>query len=88
MRGCGKPLVFHPTENAAAVSGYFRRLSRKAGFVDFRFHDLRHESISGMVFRLRKLSVFEIMSIDGHESLNSLIRYAKLRGGEVAERMD
>ena len=88
MREEGNPLVFHPIKNAPTASGYFHRLSRKAGVVDFRFHDLRHEAISRMVLRLRKLSVFEIMSIVGHESLSSLIRYANLRGDELAERMD
>lgn len=66
----------------------FRRYADRAGLVDYRFHDLRHEAISRMVLYKRKLSVFEIMAIVGHSSTKMLMRYANLRGEELVDRMD
>ena len=40
-----------------------------------------------MVFFKRELSVFEIMKIAGHKSLDMLNRYANLRGEELVDRM-
>lgn len=79
---------FHWLGSPPSVSGGFRRYAQRAGLVDFRFHDLRHEAISRMVLYKRKLSVFEIMAIVGHTSTKMLMRYANLRGEELVERMD
>lgn len=80
--------LFHTISNAEVASAMFRRMTRKAGVIDFHFHDLRHEAISRMVIYKRKLSVFEIMAIVGHSSMEMLQRYANLRGDEFAGRMD
>ena len=79
--------VFHRLGTPGSVSGLFHRYTLAAGVNDFRFHDLRHEAISRMVFSKRDLSVFEIMKIAGHKSLDMLNRYANLRGEELVNRM-
>lgn len=80
--------VFHRLGTPIVVSAGFHKHTRSAGLVDFRFHDLRHEAISRMVLYKRKLSVFEIMTIVGHSEMKMLLRYANLRGDELADRMD
>ena len=79
--------VFHRLGTPGSVSGMFHRYTLAAGVIDYRFHDLRHEAISRMVFFKRELSVFEIMKIAGHKSLDMLNRYANLRGEELVDRM-
>lgn len=80
--------VFHRLGTPIVVSAGFHKHTRIAGLVDFRFHDLRHEAISRMVLYKRKLSVFEIMVIVGHSEMAMLLRYANLRGDELADRME
>ena len=84
----GEIRVFHPISSPSSASTGFHVFSLRAGLEDFRFHDLRHEAISRMVLYKRKLSVFEIMAIVGHSSTEMLMRYANLRGDELAHRMD
>lgn len=79
---------FHCFPNAQRVSMLFAIHVREAKLVNFRFHDLRHEAISRMVLYKRKLSVYEIMRIVGHSSIEMLNRYANLRTDELADRMD
>ena len=80
--------VFHALGKPGPVSAGFHKFVLDASLKDFRFHDLRHEAISRMVLYKRKLSVFEIMAIVGHSSTEMLVRYANLRGDELAHRMD
>jgi integrase len=80
--------VFHHLGRPICVSAGFHKFVLKAGLIDFRFHDLRHEAISRMVLHRRKLSVFEIMAIVGHSDLSMLVRYTNLRGDELVARMD
>lgn len=84
----GNSRVFHLLGLPLSVSSGFHKFVTRAGLIDFRFHDLRHEAISRMVLYKRKLSVFEIMAIVGHSDVSMLVRYANLRGDELAERMD
>ena len=70
------------------VSGAFARIVKNAGVDDFRFHDLRHEAISRMVARKRLLSVYEIMKIVGHNTLQMLERYHNMRPQDIVERME
>lgn len=80
--------LFWQFTNASSVCTGFHKLTVKLGIPDLRFHDLRHEGITRMVLHKRKLSVFEIMKIVGHESMTMLNRYANLRGGDLVDRMD
>ena len=81
------PRVFHAMGTPGTVSAGFHKFVLDAGVVDFRFHDLRHEAISRMVLHKRELRTFEIMKIVGHSNSEMLVRYANLRGGELAGRM-
>lgn len=83
-----KTRVFHNLGTPSTTCISFRNIFARSGLVDFKFHDLRHEAISRMVLYKRKLSVYEIMTIVGHGSLQMLNRYANLRGGELAHKMD
>jgi integrase len=80
--------VFHALGKPGPVSSGFHKFVLDAGVVDFRFHDLRHEAISRMVLYKRKMRTFEIMKIVGHSNSEMLVRYANLRGDELAQRMD
>ena len=79
--------VFHLIDSSVCGSRYFFRITERLGLDDLRFHDLRHEAISRMVLKQRQLSVFEIMSIVGHSSIEMLKRYSNLRGDELAAKL-
>ena len=81
------PRVFHLIGTAKSASNIFSKLTIQLGIPDLRFHDLRHEAISRMVLKQRHFSVFEIMSIVGHSSVEMLRRYTNLRGDELAAKL-
>lgn len=81
-------MVFHPLPHKKNVSGLFHRYVMSVGIEDFRFHDLRHEAITRMLIHKRQLSVYEIMKIVGHSSLEMLNRYANYRQEDLVGRMD
>lgn len=89
---CGKPTkdqrVFQYLNNTDMVSSMFRKLIRQAGIVDFHFHDLRHEAISRIVIYRRNISIYEVMRMVGHSSIEMLNRYANLRGDELAVKFN
>ncbi len=58
----------------------------QAGCADLRFHDLRHEATSRL-FEKTKLSETQIMKITGHKSHRMMMRYANLRGSDLAEQL-
>ena len=76
--------VFHAINSSYAVSNVFGVIVKKMGIVDLVWHDLRHEAISRMVLTQRNKTVFELMEIVGHSSIEMLKRYTNLRGYEVA----
>lgn len=57
-----------------------------AGCVDLHFHDLRHEAVSRL-FERTNLSEAQIMKISGHKSHRMMMRYANLRGSDLADRL-
>lgn len=57
-----------------------------AGCVDLKFHDLRHEAVSRL-FERTSMSETEIMKISGHEDRGMMMRYANLRGSNLAEKL-
>ncbi|SEA43526.1 tyrosine-type recombinase/integrase [Acidovorax soli] len=79
------PRAFHLLGDPSSVSNLFRRYSRAAGLVEFKFHDLRHEAISRMV--CRSPDIYAIMKIVGHSSPEMLERYANLRAEELAKAL-
>ncbi|OWY31716.1 tyrosine-type recombinase/integrase [Herbaspirillum aquaticum] len=78
--------LFFCLKDSVTVSMRFFFLFKRLKIVNLRFHDLRHEAISRMVLQRRNISVFEIMEIVGHKSIEMLRRYANLRPEEVVRR--
>lgn len=58
----------------------------KAGVVDMRFHDLRHEATSRL-FELGLFNVLEISRITGHKSLSMLSRYTHLDPAALGRKL-
>lgn len=87
-RSASSPRVLHLLGAPGTISSGFHMLCKSADIRDLRFHDLRHEAICRMVLNKRQLSVYEIMRIVGHSSMDMLNRYANLRGDELADRME
>ena len=54
----------------------FRRLVKKAGIENFRFHDLRHDFCSRLIQAGEELSV--VSELAGHSSIITTQRYAHL----------
>jgi integrase len=63
----------------------WRRLVKRAGLVNLRFHDLRHEAISS--FFERGLSVPEVALISGHRDPRMLFRYTHPRAEDIAAKL-
>lgn len=57
-----------------------------AGCSDLHFHDLRHEATSRL-FERTTLSEAQIMKITGHKAHAMMMRYANLRGSDLAARL-
>jgi integrase len=76
-------LVFPMTGNAVRLA--WERLKKRAGVVDLRFHDLRHEAVSR--FFEMGLSVPEVALISGHRDLRMLHRYTHLKAEKVGEKI-
>lgn len=53
---------------------------------DLKFHDTRHEATSRLYERTQ-LTDNQIMKITGHKSIKMLLRYANLRGSDLAGRL-
>ncbi|WP_374258459.1 site-specific integrase [Aquabacterium sp.] len=57
-----------------------------AGCKDLKFHDLRHEATSRL-FERTQLSEAQIMKVTGHKSHRMMMRYANLRGSNLADKL-
>lgn len=78
------PLI-PPTSHGMGTG--FRRICKRAGILDLRFHDLRHEATSRM-FERTELQTVEVMLMTGHTQVSTLKRYANLRQRILAEKLD
>ncbi len=65
------------------LSKLFANVFEQARCEDLRFHDLRHEATSRL-FERTQLSETQIMKITGHKSRRMMMRYANLRGSDLA----
>jgi integrase len=79
--------VFWQWTGPAHVSHSFKRITKNAGCVDLRFHDLRHEATSRL-FERTSLSMMEVAAMTGHTDLKTLKRYIRLRPQILAEKLD
>lgn len=77
-----RELVQLSDELSKLYSGIFEA----AGCTGLRFHDLRHEATSRL-FEKTTLSEAQIMKITGHKSHRMMMRYANLRGSDLADRL-
>src|SRR5215472_18106296 len=82
MPRCG-PTVFTISANALRLA--LDRLRRRAGVLELRFHDLRHEAVSR--FFEKGLNVPEVAMISGHRDLRMLFRYTHPKPEEVAAKL-
>lgn len=87
VRSPDSPRVFHMMRSPKCASTIFNKMTDLLGIEDLRFHDLRHEAITRLVLYQRHLSVFEIMNIVGHSSIEMLKRYTNLRGDELVAKL-
>jgi integrase len=82
-RSSGAELIRPITRNAAKM--VWKRLVKRAGLVDLRFHDLRHEAISR--FFEKGLNVPEVALISGHRDPRMLFRYTHPRAEKIAMKL-
>ena len=75
--------VFPVTKGA--VHQAFQRACKRAGILDLRFHDLRHEGVSRL-FEIG-LNPMEVASISGHKTLAMLQRYTHLKATELVKKL-
>ena len=68
------------------LSRTFRNVFAEAEIVDLHFHDLRHEATCRL-YEKTTLSDVLIAKITGHRNLRMLLRYASLRGSDLAGRL-
>lgn len=71
--------------SASSAKEAWKRLCRRSGLKDFRFHDLRHEAISS--FFERGLNVPEVALISGHRDPRMLFRYTHPKPELVALKL-
>ncbi|HEF4742686.1 TPA: site-specific integrase [Burkholderia multivorans] len=88
MRAEGAPLLKRKVlaRVSSRLSAQFGRIFDAAGCSDLVFHDLRHEATSRL-FERTTLSDIQIAKITGHTNPKVLMRYANLRGSDLAERL-
>ena len=79
--------VFWPWPDSNVLARGFRRLCHRAGIEGLKIHDLRHTATTRFFKNLRLDSVV-IKKITGHESMDTLSRYFKLRPGTVHQLLD
>jgi integrase len=74
----------------ARISDYLSKLYAgifsQAGATDLFFHDLRHEAVSRL-FERTSLTETQIMKISGHKNHRMMMRYANLRGSDLADAL-
>ena len=72
--------------SADQITDRMRTAVKRAGLVDLRFHDLRHEATSRF-FERTSLNVMEIAAITGHKTLHMLKRYTHLKAEDLAKKL-
>ena len=75
--------IFLISANALRLA--WERAKKRAGIIDLRFHDLRHEAISRF-FEIG-LSVPEVSLISGHKDVRMLFRYTHLKPEIVSAKL-
>ena len=68
-----------------ALKSAWRRACSRAGIIDLRFLDLRHEATSRLFEK--SLNMIEVAAITGHKDLRMLQRYTHLRAKDLALKL-
>lgn len=68
-----------------SISQAFTRICKRAGLVDLRFHDLRHEATSRLTER--GFLIQEVSSVTGHQDWKSLKRYTHISAEALAKKL-
>jgi integrase len=84
-RHISDPRVFWLWKRADSFEHCWRRAVLKAGILDLRFHDLRHEATSR--FFERGLALPEVAAITGHKTWQMLRRYTHLNPADLARKL-
>ncbi|WP_312470148.1 site-specific integrase [Brucella sp.] len=69
----------------SAFEQTWKRVIKRTGIVDLKFHDLRHEAVSRF-FELG-LNIMEVSTISGHKELSMLKRYTHLNADSLVSRL-
>lgn len=70
-------------ERSIEIKSPFNQALKRAGIVNFHFHDLRHSCASYLV--MNGASLNEIAEVLGHKSLNMVKRYAHLSTSHISK---
>lgn len=68
-----------------AVKQSFTRCCKRAGIVDFHFHDLRHAATTNMARKLP--NIIELARVTGHKDVNQLARYYNTSPEEISLKL-
>lgn len=63
----------------------YRSIRDKAGIVDLRFHDTRHEAITRLA---KKLDILDLARMVGHKDIRELQTYYNERAEDIAKKLD
>ncbi|KAA9366148.1 site-specific integrase [Ochrobactrum quorumnocens] len=69
----------------SAFDQTWKRVIKRSGILDLKFHDLRHEAVSRF-FELG-LNIMEVSTISGHKELSMLKRYTHLNAESLVSRL-
>ena len=74
------------TKQSDYISKLYGSIFEAAGCSDLKFHDLRHEATSRL-FERTTMSETELMKVTGHKTHRMIMRYANLRGSDLASKL-
>lgn len=77
--------VFYQWKASDSFNKTWRRVCARAGVVDLRFHDLRHEATSRLAEKLS--NVLELAAVTGHKDLRMLKRYYHPKAEDLAKKL-
>ena len=78
--------VFSHWKDTLSFEHAWRRSVHRAGLIDLRFHDLRHEATTRLFER--GLNPVQVAAITGHKTLQMLMRYTHLRATDLVSLLD
>lgn len=69
------------------VSGRFAVHAKRAGLVDFRFHDLRHEGVTRLLL-LNPNQAYKVMRVVGHSDMSTFNEYVNFENEDLLDLVD